>query len=799
MIVREQAAMPAVDASVRSPSSGADANAAALPSVTIGLPVFNGGETLAKALATLVAQDYPNLRIVISDNASTDGTLATCEAFAERDPRIRIIRKRLNEGAVSNFRTVLEAADSEYFMWAAADDYWHPQFIRTLLPALEADSAVGVAMCAVRRSLPDGTFFDLIRFRDAGCPNDRNHFQLFEQIVSGAKLNLFIYGVFRTRLLKGAMRSFPEVLGGDRMFIAQMALACRFAYVDEILLDRTHQPSHASSYVNAMAQKGTLRRQLFAFSRMVLGSRVIPFHRKLAFPVFLIGYLSFGLRQKPGHGANILMSLTRKLYLSPRRLVTIAAAAVVAVAALVVAALSGLISSDTALVLLALVATATTTIVVVRAFVVRFTKVLSGRVAELRSETDSRIGAVRRDLAAKLATVHQEVVGRIDEVNGRNDARFDGVLLQLKALHDQIDSTLDRGLGHRLDALRRDLIAGLQEAKADMVSRGDLMAALQEAKADLASRSDLAAGLMDARKALDVQLESIRADGVADRALRDRTAREIRYLGEAMLQVGAQAPRDKALPVSDYLVQRIDKHRKIMAFVRRLEASRIREVYLEELFPGIADVSVPIGVINELTGHPNKVDMLYVSAVAKFIGAVRMFEFGTYMGRTTLHLARNNPDGKVVTVNLPASADPRYAPFLGSLLAGQPELARIDRIESDSRALDTTPYRGQFDFVFVDGDHSYEAVQSDTRKAFELLAPRGVIMWHDYAPKSEGLVEFFEQFTQTTPLFRIRSTCLLVHIDGVDVMNHTLAPMPDSLEARHRRDNPFIEESLYHL
>lgn len=796
---RESAAMPARETSDRSPSAGSAANDAAWPSVTIGLPVFNGGETLAKALATLVAQDYPNLRIVISDNASTDGTLATCEAFAERDPRIRIIRKSVNEGAVSNFRTVLEASDSEYFMWAAADDYWHPQFIRTLLPALEADSSVGVAMCAVRRSLPDGTFFDLIRFRDAKNPNGRNHFQLFEQVVSGAKLNLFIYGIFRSGLLKAAMRCFPEVLGGDRMFIAQMALACRFAYVDEILLERTHQPSHASGYVSTMAQKGTLRRQLFSFSRMVLGSRVIPLHRKLLFPAFLFGYLSFGLRQKPGHGVHMLTSLTRKLYLSPRRLVSIAVAAVVAIIALVAAAVTGGVSSDTAIVLLALAASAATTIVVVRAFVVRFTKVLSGRVAELRSETDSQVGAVRRDLASNLVAANQEIVASIDEVSRRTDLRFDSALQQLEALREQMDGALDGRLRHHLDMLRTDLMTGLREAKADLASRSDLMAGLREATADLASRSDLDAGFREAKTALDSRFDSMRVDLGDERAIRHRTAREIRYLGEALLQLGVQAPRDKALPVSDYLVQRVDKYRKIMAFVRLLEASRIREVYLEELFPGIADVSVPIGVINELTGHPNKVDMLYVAAVAKFIGAVRMFEFGTYMGRTTLHLARNNPDSKVVTLNLPASADPRYAPFLGTLLSGQPELARIERIEGDSRSLDTTPYRGQFDFVFVDGDHSYEAVKSDTGKAFELLAPRGVIMWHDYAPKSEGLVQFFEQLTQTTPLFRIRSTCLLVYIDGVDVMSHTLAPMPDSLEARHRHDNPFIEESLYHF
>ncbi len=187
-----------------------------------------------------------------------------------------------------------------------------------------------------------------------------------------------------------------------------------------------------------------------------------------------------------------------------------------------------------------------------------------------------------------------------------------------------------------------------------------------------------------------------------------------------------------------------------------------------------------------------------MTAVAKHVGARKMFEFGTYMGRTTLHLAHNAPDGQVFTLNLPPERDPRYALYLGVLFKGREEEKRITQIYSDSREFDTALYRNQFDFVFVDGDHSYELVKNDTQKAFQLLKQGGVIMWHDYAPKSEGLVRFFREFTQNKPLFRIRSTCLLVYIDGVDVMNHRLEKLPESLELEYREDNPYFVESLYH-
>ncbi|WP_173068550.1 glycosyltransferase [Sulfurimicrobium lacus] len=640
-------------------------NSAHFPLVTIGLPVFNGATTLAAALETLVRQDYPNLQIIISDNASTDGTLAICEEFARGDPRIRIIRKQVNEGAVANFRTVLDAAEGEFFMWAAADDYWYPHFISRLLPALRADSAAGVAMCAVDRRLPDGAPFDLIRFIGDMNPNGMGHLRLLGKILSGAKYNLFIYGLFRKPLLQRAMRHFPVVLGGDRQFIAQMALACRFAYVDEILLTRTHQPKNFDAYMETMAKRGTLRRQMISFAGTILGSSVIPWWRKACLPVALMQYFMLSIPQKQFKRLNMIKIIARKFFISPRSLV----------------------------------------------------------------------------MAIGLFGV-SAVIG--------------GFLAYLNVISSEF-------------------------------AVGTLSAAWLLVAAVLLNRG----WAIRAQKSIERKLSG------NDQEI-NRTLRELRYLSDTLLHPDLAVARTKSNQLSDHAVQRIEKHRKVVEFVRNLEDSRIREVYVQELFPGIEKESVPIGVINELTGHANKTDMLYVSAVAKHIGAKKMFEFGTYMGRTTFHLAHNNPDGQVFTLNLPPERDPRYAPYMGVLFKGREEEKRITQIHSDSREFDTAPYRQQFDFVFVDGDHSYDLVKNDTQKAFELIKQGGVIMWHDYAPKSDGLVRFFKEFTQDRPLFRIRSTCLLVYIDGVDVMNHKLGNLPHSLELEYREENPYLVESIYH-
>jgi glycosyltransferase involved in cell wall biosynthesis len=116
------------------------------PLVTIGMPVYNGAPYVAKALDALLAQDYPRLEILVSDNASSDETPRICEERARRDPRLSYLRNDANIGATANFRRVLSLARGEYFMWAAHDDLWEPTFVSTLAARLDADDGLVLAM-----------------------------------------------------------------------------------------------------------------------------------------------------------------------------------------------------------------------------------------------------------------------------------------------------------------------------------------------------------------------------------------------------------------------------------------------------------------------------------------------------------------------------------------------------------------------------------------------------------------------------------------------------------------------------
>jgi predicted O-methyltransferase YrrM len=210
--------------------------------------------------------------------------------------------------------------------------------------------------------------------------------------------------------------------------------------------------------------------------------------------------------------------------------------------------------------------------------------------------------------------------------------------------------------------------------------------------------------------------------------------------------------------------------------------SCIIEVYVSQLFPALGDITIPISAIHQESHHANHVDMVYVCGIAKTINSKKIFEFGTYRGQTTCGLASVCRGAHVFTLNLPPELDARYAQYIGSNIAKSPDKSRITQLFCDSKSFDTSPYAKSMDYIFIDADHSYEGVKSDTQKALEMLKPGGIIVWHDYAAKSPGVIEYINKLSHQLTLFRIKKTCLVVYVDGIDINSVMLNTMDDTLE-----------------
>lgn len=131
------------------------------PLVTIGMPVFNESCFIENSLKSILNQDYPNLKIIISDNASTDDTYAKCMALASTDSRVSIHKFETNQGAGSNFMHVFDnaAEEARYFMWAAGHDLWAQNYISECVFALESHPAASIAFGSSDWIDENGEFF----------------------------------------------------------------------------------------------------------------------------------------------------------------------------------------------------------------------------------------------------------------------------------------------------------------------------------------------------------------------------------------------------------------------------------------------------------------------------------------------------------------------------------------------------------------------------------------------------------------------------------------------------------------
>jgi len=113
--------------------------------VSVGIPTYNRPEGLRRTLECIAAQTYPNLEIIVSDNCSpTAETERVTREFMARDARISFFRQTEPIGVSGNYRFVLERAGGEFFMWAADDDEWDPDFVHQCVSGFGADNIVSV-------------------------------------------------------------------------------------------------------------------------------------------------------------------------------------------------------------------------------------------------------------------------------------------------------------------------------------------------------------------------------------------------------------------------------------------------------------------------------------------------------------------------------------------------------------------------------------------------------------------------------------------------------------------------------
>ena len=217
------------------------------PLVSIGIPTFNRVGTLRQTIESALAQDYGNLEVLISDNASSDNTQALCAEFCMRDGRIRYFRQAINRGAFAYFVGVLGRASGDYFMWLADDDRLSESYVTRCVETLQTRNDVALVCGIALYQNADATSF-------IGAKVDLQQESIEKRVLSfygKVNDNGTFYGLARRRMLLD--NPMQNILGGDWLLVARLAAAGKIVTVDDIVIYRSSDG--ASADVSALAMR----------------------------------------------------------------------------------------------------------------------------------------------------------------------------------------------------------------------------------------------------------------------------------------------------------------------------------------------------------------------------------------------------------------------------------------------------------------------------------------------------------------------------------------------------------------
>lgn len=200
------------------------------PLVSIGIPTYNRASLLRRAIDSALNQDYGNVEVIVSDNASTDETEEVCRGYQDR--RFKYIRQTVNLGPTRNFSEAFVHASGQFFMWLGDDDWIDASYVASCMKEMIADRSVSLVSGLPRyyrngKWVHDGKRFSLMQnawWQRVVC--------YYAQVAD----NGMFYGLMRTDQLRRV--GLTNALGGDWHLIANIAAMGKTKVIPETAVHR---------------------------------------------------------------------------------------------------------------------------------------------------------------------------------------------------------------------------------------------------------------------------------------------------------------------------------------------------------------------------------------------------------------------------------------------------------------------------------------------------------------------------------------------------------------------------------
>lgn len=312
-------------------------------SISVIVPCYNGGPSIAAALDCILAQSLPVKQIVVVDDGSSDNTATVVGGFSDR--RIQYIRKE-HAGSANARNAGLEAARGEFIAFLNVDDRWSPAFVERMHDYLSEDPATACVFSNFALIEPAtgkivGDQFQHypeikrpVLLKDAPHAHGRiPQEKAFGALVSCSDIPAYLQVMMFRRSAIGNLRFDPSLeRGAATTFALKAFMAGMVMFTDEVLaLVRRPDPKaapqrgeHAVSTLNglkALAPEVTRERDVQPYR-----DRMIKAHIDAGLAQTRLGQVRAGLRtlrgafQFPGSGLSKLRASLRMLVAVPRGL-----------------------------------------------------------------------------------------------------------------------------------------------------------------------------------------------------------------------------------------------------------------------------------------------------------------------------------------------------------------------------------------------------------------------------------------------------------------------------------------------
>ncbi len=213
---------------------------------------------------------------------------------------------------------------------------------------------------------------------------------------------------------------------------------------------------------------------------------------------------------------------------------------------------------------------------------------------------------------------------------------------------------------------------------------------------------------------------------------------------------------------------------------------------VESTFPN-QDVNFVVKIPSSQIGGLFLLESSILVSLIKLINPKKIFEFGTYLGATSVLMAMNSPEETIITT---LDIDKNYSlnqsgqdydlfdaedndNYLRSLFLenGAVHIHRteswiqkkIHQIYCDSKKLNLIEYdlENKFDLIFIDAGHDYESIQNDTMKALAMAKESCIIAWHDYKSNIHTEVtKFINELSKQRRIVYVQNTMMALLFTG---------------------------------